>query len=219
MLNTVKVYALRRLTSLTEVGGEELFGYLEPGVDGVVLEVCSTKDRVPVVCPAGGLSEISQTEVELAQRARVLKVEDVLRSSRVELLFWVRDPQVLDTVAKTIEDAGAIGKAYVLVEDLLYVRVVRSKSSKVRTILKLANPFPNVSLLAREGVNVLALPASVLRPRVVRECSSKGVDVVAWLVNDVSQAIKAVRYGVKLLVTSRSNLKKELQQYLGNLLA
>jgi len=219
VLNTVKVYALRRLTSLTEVGGEELFGYLEPGVDGVVLEVCSTKDRVPVVCPAGGLSEISQTEVELAQRARVLKVEDVLRSSRVELLFWVRDPQVLDTVAKTIEDAGAIGKAYVLVEDLLYVRVVRSKSSKVRTILKLANPFPNVSLLAREGVNVLALPASVLRPRVVRECSSKGVDVVAWLVNDVSQAIKAVRYGVKLLVTSRSNLKKELQQYLGNLLA
>lgn len=219
MLNTVKVYALRRLTSLTEVGGEELFGYLEPGVDGVVLEVCSTKDRVPVVCPAGGLSEISQTEVELAQRARVLKVEDVLRSSRVELLFWVRDPQVLDTVAKTIEDAEAIGKAYVLVEDLLYVRVVRSKSSKVRTILKLANPFPNVSLLAREGVNVLALPASVLRPRVVRECSSKGVDVVAWLVNDVSQAIKAVRYGVKLLVTSRSNLKKELQQYLGNLLA
>ncbi|MEM2006180.1 MAG: hypothetical protein QW154_00865 [Sulfolobales archaeon] len=219
MLNTVKVYALRRLTSLTEVGGEELFGYLEPGVDGVVLEVCSTKDRVPVVCPAGGLSEISQTEVELAQRARVLKVEDVLRSSRVELLFWVRDPQVLDTVAKTIEDAEAIGKAYVLVEDLLYVRVVRSKSSKVRTILKLANPFPNVSLLAREGVNVLALPASVLRPRVVRECSSKGVDVVAWLVNDVSQAIKAVRYGVKILVTSRSNLKKELQQYLGNLLA
>lgn len=219
MLNTVKVYALRRLTSLTEVGGEELFGYLEPGVDGVVLEVCSTKDRVPVVCPAGGLSEISQTEVELAQRARVLKVEDVLRSSRVELLFWVRDPQVLDTVAKTIEDAEAIGKAYVLVEDLLNVRVVRSKSSKVRTILKLANPFPNVSLLAREGVNVLALPASVLRPRVVRECSSKGVDVVAWLVNDVSQAIKAVRYGVKLLVTSRSNLKKELQQYLGNLLA
>ncbi|MEM3983257.1 MAG: hypothetical protein QXZ22_05295 [Sulfolobales archaeon] len=215
---TVKVYAFRKVSPLQEAGSKDVFSYIEPGVDGIVLEVCSTKDSVPIVCPTGELSETSQASAELTQIAEAIRIENVLKSSQIELLFWVRDPQVLDTVAQAIENAGAVDRAYLVLEDLLHVRVIRSKSSKVKAILKLANPFPNVSLLAKEGVNALALPASVLRPRVVRECSSKGVAVVAWLVNDVSQAVRAVRYGVKLIVTSRSNLKKELLQYLGDLI-
>ncbi|MEM1931300.1 MAG: hypothetical protein QW780_05220 [Sulfolobales archaeon] len=218
MLVTVKVYAFRKLVPLPGAGSKDVFSRIEPGVDGIVLEVCSTKEGVPIVCPTGESSETTQASAELTQVAEALRVENILKSSQIELLFWVRDPRVLDTVAQAIENAGAVNRAYVVLEDLLHVRVIRSKSSKVKAILKLANPFPNVSLLAKEGVDALALPAPVLRPRVVRECSSRGVAVVAWLVNDVSQAVRAVGYGVKLIVTSRSNLKKELQQYLGDLL-
>lgn len=215
MLRTVKVYALRRFAAESRVDVEDIIRAPEPGVDGVVLEVCSTEGGVPTVClteerTAGGPTTAGPTET-----ARVIELGEVLRRSTTEVLLWVRDPQVLDGAARAVEGSGAIDRASIVVEDLLHARVVRGTSSRVRVILKMGNPFPNVPLLAKEGVSALALPATVLRPRVVRECASKGLDVYAWLVNDVSQAVRTVRYGVKLLVTSRPSLKRELQQYLG----
>lgn len=183
----------------------------------MVLEVCSTGDRVPAVCLTEGRTGGGPTAAGPTHKAGVIELGEVLRRLSTEALLWVRDPQVLDGAAEVVEGSSTADRARIVVEDLLHARVVRSASSRVRVVLKMGNPFPNVSLLVREGVNALALPATVLRPRVVRECASKGLDVYAWLVNDVSQAVRTVRYGVRLLVTSRSSLKRELQQYLGAL--
>lgn len=212
--STVKVYALRRLAA-GSADIEDALRVLESGVDGVVFEIFPALETAPAAWSAGERTERVATTTVPAQGTGSVELEGVLRGLSIEVLLWVRDPQVLDSVARVIERSGLVERAGIVVDDLLHARVVRGASSRVRVVLKMGNPFPNVPLLAKEGVSALALPATVLRPRVVRECASRGLDAYAWLVNDVSQAVRVVRYGVRLLVTSRPGLKRELQQYLG----
>lgn len=187
----------------------------ELAVDGVLIDFCATRDGIAIVCPPGGAVDTSILSYsELRHGVGVPSFKDVLTSVDLELLAWIRDSRALDTAVRIIEEAGAASRLYVVVDDLLYARVVRNLSKSCRVVLRISNPYPNVSVIAREGVNAIAAFANLIRPRIVRECSSHGLDVFAWLVNDVAQAIKAVRYGVKALTTSRPTLKKELQYFL-----
>ncbi len=210
MSEAVRVYLLRRFEPA--LGTADLLK-LEPGADGLVLEVCSTRDRVPVVCPTGEPGDLSGTRVELG----LPELSEVLGGTGASLLLYVRSPQVADSAARAVETSGATSRTRLVFDDLLHARVARSASERVGAVLRLGNPYPNVPLLTREGLVGLAMPAPALRPRVVRECASRGLEVYAWLVNDVSQALRVLRYGVELLVTSREGLRRELRQYLGEL--
>ncbi len=210
MSQAVRVYVLRKFETRSSIA--DLLKP-EPSVDGLVLEVCSTKDRVPVICPTEESGDLEGAYAELG----LPRLEEILESAGASVLLYVRSPQIADSAARAVESASSAERVRLVVEDLLHARVARSASERVRVVLKLSNPYPNVSLLAREGVAGLAMPAPVLRPRVVRECSSRGLEVYAWLVNDVSQALRVLKYGVELLVTSRPDLRRELRQYLGEL--
>ncbi len=212
------MYVFRGFTTESTVTLDSLAKSLEFGVEGIVLDICSTRDRVPVVCPdvtSPGMPVPTTSEHELG--GGLISLERVLSSIATEVLLWVREPQILDVVAKTVRGLHAEERAYIVVDDLLQARVVRNTLGSVKTVVRISNPFPNVAVISREGVYGIALPATVIRPRLVKECVSRGIQVYAWLVNDVSQALRVLRYGVQLFVTSRPTLKKELENYVGEL--
>jgi hypothetical protein len=171
-----------------------------------------------VICPElTGPGTPAPTIPEPRAGAGLVRLEEVLGGVDAEVLLWVREPQILDLVARAVEGLHAEGRAYIVVDDPLHARVVRNVLKSVRVVVRISNPFPNTALISREGVYGLALPATVIRPRLVKECASRGLQVYAWLVNDVSQAVKVLRYGVQLFITSRPTLKKELEHYTGEL--
>lgn len=217
-MNTVRVYVFKGFTTEPTAIMGSLVKSLEFGADGVVLNICSTRDKIPVVCPdTPDLRTPAPTILESELGGGLIGLEKVLSGIATEVLLWVREPQILDLVAKTVGELHAEGRTYMVVDDLLQARVVRNTHKSVRTVVRISNPFPNVAIISREGVYGIALPATVIRPRLVKECASRGIQVYAWLVNDVSQAVRVLRYGVQLFITSRPTLKKELERYVGEL--
>jgi len=213
----VRVYALRGFLHSTPHSVEELVGVLREGVDGLVVDVYASKDGVPVVTFDRVIGGVDVASVSYEEVRRVLRVPDaatLISSTAADLVLWVRDNSLLDTLPRLVERAGAVGRVYVAVDDLLQARAVRGVSASVKLVLRISNPYPNITVIRREGVDAVALPPALVRPRLIRECTSRGVKVVAWPVNDVAQAARVVRYGVEVLVTSRPTLKRELAEYL-----
>ena len=209
-----RVYALRGFLQSASARVEELAEALRVGADGLVVDVYSTKDGVPVVVfdrVVGGVDVASLSYDEVRRALQVPDAGTLISSISADLVLWVRDSSLLDTLPKLVESSGATRRAYVAVDDVLQARAVRSASTSVRVVLRASNPFPNVALIRREGVNAIAVPPALARPRLVRECASRGLSVFVWPVNDVAQAARVVRYGVQALVTSRPTLRRELE--------
>ena len=213
----VKVYALRGFLQRALARIEELAEALRVGADGLVVDVYSTRDGVPVVVfdrVVGGIDVASLSYDEVRRTLQVPDASTLISSIAADLVLWVRDSSLLDTLPKLVESSEAMRRAYVAVDDVLQARVVRGVSTSVRVVLRVSNTFPNVALIRREGVNAIAVPPALARPRLVRECAGRGLQVIAWPVNDVAQAARVVRYGVQALVTSRPTLRRELEEVL-----
>lgn len=213
----VKVYAFRGFLQAASASVKDLVEALKVGVDGLVVDVYVAKDRVPVVVFERVIRGVDVASLSYEEVRRALQVPDVgtlISSTTADLVLWVRDTSLLDILPELIEDAGAVGRVYLAVDDVLQARAIRGASKSVKVVLRVLNPFPNVVLLKREGVDAVAVPPALARPRLIRECTSRGIPVIVWLVNDVAQAAKAVRYGAQVLVTSRPTLRRELDEFL-----
>ncbi|MEM4592021.1 MAG: glycerophosphodiester phosphodiesterase [Sulfolobales archaeon] len=176
-----------------------------------------TKDGVAVLHLGDEheVRRISEADyASLLSAGAVLSLAEFSSETLLELLLKVTDPRVVDRIPKVVEEVGITERCYILVDDILWARSVATISDSARTALLVRNPFPNAQLIARERVSAVALPASLIRPRLVEEFKRLGIRVFTWLVNDVSQAMRVVRHGVDSLITSRRTLKKELQHYL-----
>ena len=214
----VKVYAFRGFLQGSSATAEELVEVLRVGVDGLVVDVYALRDGTPVVVFDRYIEGVDVASLSYDEIRRALLAPDVgtliSLTSAADLVLWARDTSLLDTLPRLIESTGAVDRVYVAVDDILQARVVRGVSRAIKLILRISNPFPNVALMKREGVDALAIPPALAKPRLTRECASRGVSVVVWLVNDVAQATRAVRYGAQVLVTSRPTLRKELEEFL-----
>ncbi|MCX8184865.1 MAG: glycerophosphodiester phosphodiesterase [Sulfolobales archaeon] len=209
----VKIYAFRAFSAEVELDLSVVRKAVEVGADGVVLDLFLSRDGVPVASNREELGGRRLSELEYRSLAGVVELSSLLSYSDIELLLWIRDMRALDVAARAIRERGSLKKHCLIVEDVLQLRAVRNVSREVCVATLVRNPFPNLQLISREGSNAIAAPASVLRPRLARECSTRGLKLYAWLVNDVSLAAKVVKYGVEHLVTSRPTLKRELSQY------
>ncbi|MCS7099131.1 MAG: glycerophosphodiester phosphodiesterase [Sulfolobales archaeon] len=210
----VRVYAFRAFSAGKELDLSLVKKAVELGADGVVLDVFLSRDGVPVASTREEVGGRRLSELDFKFLTGAVELGTLLSYSDVELLLWIRDAGALDVAARAVREGGSLERHCLVVDDVLQVRVVRSVSREVCVVTMVRNPFPNLQLISREGSSAIAVPASVLRPRLVRESSARRLKVFAWLVNDVSLAARVVRYGVELLVTSRPTLKKELSQYL-----
>lgn len=212
----VRVYAYRAFLQDAELSLEGIRRATELGAEGVVLDLHTTKDGVPVISlkEEFGGRRVSEVDYATAVGLGVVELNSLLKGVGSEVLLQVKDSRALDVAARIIQETGAEERCYLVVEDILQARAIRSISRDVGVITIVRNPFPNLQVLIREGSGAIAVPAPLIKPRLARECVSRGLKLFAWLVNDISLAVRVLRYGVELLVTSKPTLKREIEQFM-----
>jgi len=202
---------------------------LNLGVRALYVITYLTKDKVPVVLATEDLSAISDVRKLVGElsinellkikikESELVTIEELARSVKDRMLLFIRlgidDLDYVRYVIDALNKVGYLEKTAIVLHEVGLIKKVKEMwgSLGVSCMLYLTNPYPNISMLRRAGVDGLVMPYSLLRSRTVREAHTRGMDVLAWLVNDPAIFIKVSSLGVDGVITERPEIAREAE--------
>jgi len=202
---------------------------LNLGVGALYVITYLTKDKVPVVLATEDLSTISDVgrsvnELSINELMKIkikeselVTIEELARSVKDKMLLFIKlgidDLDYVRYVVDALNKVNYLGKSAIILHEVGLIKKVKEMwgSLGVNCMLYLTNPYPNISMLKRAGIDGLVMPYSLLRSRTVREAHTRGMDVIAWLVNDPAIFIKVSSLGVDGVITERPEIAREAE--------
>ena len=202
---------------------------LNLGVRALYVITYLTRDKVPVVLATEDLSTISDAKKSVNElsinelmkikikESELVTIEELARSVKDKMLLFIRlgidDLDYVRDVVDSLNKVEYLGKSAIALHEVGLIKKVKEMWSSlgVNCMLYLTNPYPNISMLKRAGVDGLVMPYSLLRSRTVREAHTRDMDVIAWLVNDPAIFIKVSSLGVDGVITERPEIAREAE--------
>lgn len=202
---------------------------LSLGLKAIYVVARLTKDKIPIVLAYEDLSSISDVKKpvnELSinelrkikiQGSELVSIEELSRSVKDKALLFIRlgvnDLDHARYVIDVLNKTNYLGKSAIISHEVSLIKRIKEMwgSLSINCMLYLTNPYPNIPMLRRAGVDGLVMPYSLLRSRTIKEAHARGMDVVAWLVNDPATFIKVSSLGVDGIVTEKPEIAREAE--------
>ncbi len=200
----IAIIAYRGASAYEKPGSKEAFRKaIELGAHGVYAELGYLSNYELVVEPEGCGLGIRDFLNFIGKDVKV-----ILNLSQVN----IKDVDKLaETVASRLKEVDDLGRLVIASSDTALLNKVKELTN-VKVAAFVSNPFPNISRLRRLGVNFIVIPHSLVRARVVKEAKGRGIEVIAWLVNDPTVLLKMESLGVSAVVTERPDILREARK-------
>ena len=199
---------------------------LELEADGILVDVNVTKDGVLVLYADDAVvidgKEVSigsieyavlKEKVNLGKGGYVPTLEEVIDivKDKAKLVLVPRAEGYEDTLIRKLQEKKVIEDVVIASRNIEVLRKYKSidKSVKVANIVN--HPFPHVDNLRRQGISFILMPPGLIRGRIVKEAHTKGIEVIAWVVNDVATLSKLANLGVDAVITEKPDIRRELK--------
>jgi len=140
------------------------------------------------------------------------EVIEVVRG-RVKLLTEIKERGIEGRLVNVLRECGVINDTLITSFNLESILKVKELDSEAHIGLIINHPYPNVGKLRGWGVEALLPRYNIVTGRLVREVKSRGMRLIAWVVNDVTLALKLRGLGVDGIATDKPDIKKEVTKY------
>ncbi|RLF08120.1 MAG: hypothetical protein DRJ60_01075 [Thermoprotei archaeon] len=194
---------------------------LKLNVDGIEVDVRSTKDGVPVAFHDANLSRILKVdkllvETNLAELKALSKergftlptLHDVLRlvGNKSMAVLDVKEWRVVDTLVKILHSLDDIGSIVVSSFDHRIPLYVKNEVSWVKAGLIVSLRPLSISRLVNDEVDCLFLRRDYADSELISEALDLGLQVYVWVINDKAEAERFWSLGVHGIVTDKPQL-------------
>ncbi len=184
------------LLRVTNANSNDFWESLQRGrkyVDGIVPPETLTNDQLTELI-SRFISEIGREDITLylMQGASKDLVRNALERFKSLTVYVERKPQEL------LNLSGVGGEFH----------------GRVKVGVRVNHPAPNITKLARMGVNFVTMPPALIRGRVIREAIAKNVELIADTVNDVAAFAKLIESGIHTVITEDPVIKREVKKLL-----
>ena len=199
---------------------------LELEADGILIDVNLTKDGTFVlfadesVIIEGREAKIRDVEyavlkekVKLGKGNYVPTLEEALDivKNKVKLVLIPRVEGYEDKLIKKLQEMGVIEDVVIASRNIEVLRKYKSLSELVKVAGIINHPFPHVDNLRRQGISFILMPPGLIRGRIVKEAHTRGIEVIAWVVNDAATLSKLANLGVDAVITEKPDIRRELK--------
>jgi len=195
---------------------------LELEADGIIIDTRFTKDGVAIAYADEDLevlgvrkpvSGVAFNELKQAGAVSVATVREVINAVRdkAKLVLIPRDGKgrwLIDL----LKSEDFTDNAVIAHHDIAVLSECKALGGNLKVAAIINNPFPHVSMLRRRGVDFIVMPYSLLRGRVVKEVHGNGMEVIAWVINDVATYIKVAALGVDAVATEKPDIRREAEK-------
>jgi len=191
-----------------------LKGMTDEGADYVEVEVRTSSDGVPFVC--GGdvpkeSMEMRQSEDLLSEDDPHMMLDDILGKikgkaqldirtlsfgSEYSIMPLLRKHDVLDQVMITSSDPICLKRARVMEEDIITGLFLDTLPREISPIAK----FADYALIKEEG----------LWTRDIEAAHNRGLEIMAWTVDDKAKMGKLIGAGIDGLITTQPGIVKKI---------
>jgi len=199
---------------------------LELEADGVLVDVNATKDGVLIafaddkVLIEGKEAYLGEIEYSvLREKVRVGKecyvptldeVVDLVKG-KAKLIVIPKVEGLEESLINKLAEKGIINDVVVASRNIEVLRRFKDISRSIKLASIVSHPFPHVDNLRKQGVSFIMLPPGLIRGRIVKEAHTRGMEVIAWVVNDAATLSKVVNLGVDAVVTEKPDIKREFK--------
>ena len=199
---------------------------LELEADGILVDVNVTKDGVLVVLAEDAVAvegkEVSVGEVSydvLKEKVRIGKglhvptldeVIDIVKG-KAKLVIIPKGAGYEDSLIKKLQEKEVVKDVVIASRDIGLLRKYRDINKSVKIANIVTHPFPHVDNLRRQGISFILMPPGLIRGRIVKEAHARGLEVIAWVVNDAATLSKLVNLGVDAVITEKPDIRRELK--------
>ncbi len=119
--------------------------------------------------------------------------------------------KVIEKLIDVLANSSFMNSTVIMTRDLSLISKVRELHSTALTAIFINNPYPSIHTIRRYGVRFIVMPYSIIRSRVVKESHVRGIEVIAWLVNDPTIYIKMRSLGVDAVTTEKPDIAREAE--------
>ena len=197
------IIAYRGASAYKKPGSKEAFKKaLELGVNGVYAELGIVNNEL-IVEPEGCKLSIFDF-LEFIRR----NVKVILSLSRIPTKEAMSSYELIKDGIKEINEVSRLVLASV--DTALLSNIKSTLGIKVAAFIN--NPFPNIGSLRKLGIDFIITPHSLVRARVVKEAKGRGIEVIAWLVNDPTVLLRMESMGVSAVITERPDILREARK-------
>ena len=199
---------------------------LELEADGILVDVNVTKDGVPILFADDavviddeevGVGSIEYAElkekVKLGKGSYVPTLEEAIDvvKGKAKLILVPRAEGYEGTLIRKLQEKEVIEDVVIASRNIEVLRKYKSISKSVKVASIVNHPFPHIDNLRRQGVSFILMPPGLIRGRIVKEAHTRGIEVIAWVVNDVATLSKLANLGVDAVVTEKPDIRRELK--------
>jgi len=199
---------------------------LELEADGVLVDVNATKDGVLVafaddkVLVEGKevyLSEIEYSvlreKVRLSKECYVPTLDEVidLVKGRAKIVLVPKTEGVERTIINKLGEKGVLNDAVVASKNIEVLRRFKDLEQSIKLANVVSHPFPHIDNLRRQGISFIVMPPGLIRGRIVKEAHTRGLEVIAWVINDAATLSKVVNLGVDAVITEKPDIRREMR--------
>lgn len=194
---------------------------LRLNIDGIEIDVRSTRDGVPVVFHDTNLSRILKVdkllaETDLAELKALSKergftlptLHEVLRlvNNKSMVVLDVKEWRVVDVLVKILHSLDDIGSIVVSSFDHRIPLHVKNEVPWIKAGLIVSLRPLSISRLVNDEVDCLFLRRDYTDSELIREALDLGLQVYVWVINDKVEAEKLWSLGVYGIVTDKPQL-------------
>ncbi len=194
---------------------------LRLNIDGIEIDVRSTRDGVPVVFHDTNLSRILKVdkllaETDLAELKALSKergftlptLHEVLRlvNNKSMVVLDVKEWRVVDVLVKILHSLDDIGSIVVSSFDHRIPLHVKNEVPWIKAGLIVSLRPLSISRLVNDEVDCLFLRRDYTDNELIREALDLGLQVYVWVINDKVEAEKLWSLGVYGIVTDKPQL-------------
>ncbi|MCD6428320.1 MAG: glycerophosphodiester phosphodiesterase [Desulfurococcales archaeon] len=199
---------------------------LELEADGILVDVNVTKDGVLVLFADDavvidgkevGIRSIGYAElkekVKLGKGSYVPTLEEVIDvvKDRAKLVLVPRADGHEDALIRKLQEKEVIENVVIASRNIEVLRKYKSLDETVKVASIVNHPFPHIDNLRRQGISFILMPPGLIRGRIVKEAHTRGIEVIAWVVNDVATLSKLANLGVDAVVTEKPDIRRDLK--------
>jgi glycerophosphoryl diester phosphodiesterase len=202
---------------------------LEMNADAIEFDVRRSRDGIPVVIHdedlkrvANDSRKVAELTVEELKKVKVFgkeaipTLEEVLQEldGKTVLFIEVKDEDIEEAVVNLVKQYNVIDNSIIISFNSNILKKIKELNNKIEVGILTARPPVTIYIdhaLKLKAMAVLPMH-SFVTPQVIKEAHAKKLRVYTWTINDVSQALKFIGYGVDGIATDDPTLKINVQK-------